>query len=74
MEKTTLYLPSELQVALRDAARRTGRSQAEIIREALATYLQQHRRPMPRSLGRGENPDLNGDETEAWLEAHFRPS
>lgn len=35
MEKTTIYLPADLRLYLRDAARRTGKSQADIIREAL---------------------------------------
>lgn len=39
MEKTTLYLPSDLQVALREEARRTGVSQADIVREALRRRL-----------------------------------
>ncbi|MDQ6748409.1 MAG: hypothetical protein M3010_09950 [Candidatus Dormibacteraeota bacterium] len=35
MEKTTIYLPADLRLYLRDAARRTGHSQADLIREAL---------------------------------------
>ncbi len=61
MEKITLYLPRDLWVALRDVARRSGRPQAEIIREALAAYLQQPARPMPRSLGLGDNADLHAE-------------
>ncbi|HJR18661.1 MAG TPA: CopG family transcriptional regulator, partial [Actinomycetota bacterium] len=49
MEKTTLYLPGELQVALRDAARRAGVPQAELVREALTRYLGTLPRPVPRS-------------------------
>ena len=33
MEKTTVYLPDELKRALRRAARSTGRSEADLIRE-----------------------------------------
>src|SRR5206468_1651199 len=39
MEKTTLYLPKELQRELRETARREGRPQAALVREALDTYL-----------------------------------
>ena len=35
MEKTTIYLPADLRWYLKDAARRSGRSQADLIREAL---------------------------------------
>ncbi len=68
MEKTTLYLPPELHRALREAARREGKSQAELIREALAAYLAQRQRPSFRSLGAGEDEELSGRTSEAWLE------
>jgi plasmid stability protein len=51
MEKTTLYLPADLQLSLRAAARRTGRSQAELVREALTEYLGRQQRPRPKSIG-----------------------
>jgi len=51
MEKTTLYLPTELQASLRALARRTGRSQANLIREALETYVAGQERPRPKSIG-----------------------
>ena len=73
MEKTTLYLPADLRGLLKEAARRTGRPEAVIVREALRSYLQQQGRPSPRSLGLGENVELSGRESEAWLKAHWRP-
>ena len=39
MEKTTVYLDPEQQRRLRALARRQGRPQAEVIREAIAEYL-----------------------------------
>ncbi|MDP8969008.1 MAG: ribbon-helix-helix domain-containing protein [Actinomycetota bacterium] len=51
MEKTTLYLPADLQRSLRDLAKRTGRSQADLIREALGTFLMGQSRLRPRSIG-----------------------
>lgn len=39
VEKTTLYLPAELHRALRAEARRTGVTQAELVREALRERL-----------------------------------
>ncbi len=73
MEKTTLYLPQDLQQELRDMARRTRRPQAELIREALRAYLEQQGRPRPRSIGIGDNPDLHAEDTEDWLAKHWRP-
>ncbi|MEZ0347551.1 MAG: CopG family transcriptional regulator [Thermus sp.] len=67
MEKTTLYLPPELHRALKEAARREGKSQAELIREALAAYLAQRQRPNFRSLGVGEDEELSGRTSEGWL-------
>jgi len=68
MEKTTLYLPPELHRALKEAARREGKSQAELIREALAAYLTQRQSPAFRSLGVGEDEELSGRASEGWLE------
>jgi predicted DNA-binding protein len=71
MEKTTLYLPADLQRSLREVARRTGRSQAELIRDALVRYLQDHPRPSLRSVGMGEDPELSGRDSERWLQARW---
>ena len=68
MEKTTLYLPAELRRALKETARREGKSQAELIREALSAYLARRKKPRLRSLGVGEDPELSGRASEKWLE------
>lgn len=68
VEKTTLYLPSELQRALQEQARRSGRPQAELVREALRSYLQGIAPPRPRSIGLGEDDQLAARDSEAWLE------
>ncbi|WP_448569608.1 ribbon-helix-helix domain-containing protein [Thermus sp.] len=66
MVKTTLYLPQELKRLLEMRARQEGRSQAELIREAIERYLS---RPGSKSLGAGADPELAGRSAEAWLEA-----
>ena len=43
MEKTTVYPPDELKAALRRAARATGRSEADLIREGIGTVVGVHR-------------------------------
>ena len=48
MEKTTVYLPDELKRALRRAARATGRSEAELIREGIGMVTGTHRIAEPR--------------------------
>jgi hypothetical protein len=67
MEKTTLYLPLDLQRALQAEARRSGRPQAELVREALRDYLAARPRPRPRSVGLGESGQLDAANSEAWL-------
>ena len=71
MHKTTLYLPSDLQSALKDVARRTGRRQADIVREALEVCLREQEYPFPRSIGIGEDTELAARDSEAWLEAEW---
>jgi predicted transcriptional regulator len=67
MEKTTLYLPTELQRNLRDLSRRTGRPQAELIREALSAYVTKEGRPWPKSIGSAANGTVAGRDSEAWI-------
>lgn len=73
MDKTTLYLPAELHVAIREIARRMGRPQAEVMRDALQTFVQEHAdRPMPRSIGIANDPELSGADAEDWYRTNFR--
>jgi len=67
MEKTTLYLPVELHRALKEHARRSGRAQAELVREALQTYLAGASWPQPSSIGAGTDDGLSARESEEWL-------
>ncbi len=47
MEKTTVYLPSELKRALERAAQYEGRSEADLIREGVAVVTARHEAPEP---------------------------
>jgi predicted transcriptional regulator len=67
MEKTTLYLPIELHRALKEQARRSGRAQAELVREALQTYLAGALWPEPGSIGAGADEGLSARDSEEWL-------
>jgi predicted DNA-binding protein len=42
MEKTTVYLPTELKRALERAAELEGKSEAELIREGIAAVVEPH--------------------------------
>jgi len=72
MDKTTLYLPEELHRRLREAARRSRRPQADVIRSALDAYLQPTPADRPRSIGAGEDDGLAARDTEAWLRERWR--
>lgn len=67
MNKTTLYLPDDLHRSLQAAARRTGRSQAKLIRDAVEQYLAGDERPKLVSIGLGDDPGLDAQDHEAWL-------
>lgn len=71
MEKTTVYIPEEVQRNLRQMARREGRPQAALVRQALEEYLEKAGRPHLRSVGAGEDKGLTAQDAEAWLEAEW---
>ena len=48
VRRTTVYLPDELKAALSRTAAAQGRSEAEVIRTALATATAAHVYPPPR--------------------------
>jgi hypothetical protein len=56
MHKTTVYLNDEEIAALRQLASATGRSQAELIREAIRAAAAAAPPRRFRSLGQGEGP------------------
>jgi predicted transcriptional regulator len=45
VEKTTVYIDAATKRSLEGLARRTGRPQAEILREALTQYIERRRTP-----------------------------
>jgi predicted transcriptional regulator len=45
VEKTTVYLDARAKRELEALAKRTGRPQAELLREALIEYIERQRRP-----------------------------
>ena len=49
--KTTVYIGSDIVLALRQMAETQGRSQAELIREALETYTRKVKRPKIPGVG-----------------------
>lgn len=59
MMKTTVYLPPELQKALKTLAARRGCSEAVLLREALSQYVVEASAPAPRlPLFRATGPSI----------------
>lgn len=48
VKRTTIYLPDDLKAAVERTARAEGRTEADVIREAIADALRRRRRPDPR--------------------------
>jgi predicted transcriptional regulator len=69
MKRTSVFLTEDLERLLREAARRTHRPQAEVIRDALELYFQAQPRSWPRSVGMGENSDLTvtSENVKDWV-------
>lgn len=67
MHKTTIYLDDRVYARIRRLAAATGRTQAMIIREALAAYTGEGSR-VPRSVGAGRSGSADtSDRTEEHL-------
>lgn len=49
MQKTTVYLPDELKIALARAAKETRRSEADLIREGVEFVVSRRDVPAPRT-------------------------
>ncbi len=72
MEKTTLYLPDEIQRSLAATAKREGRSQAEIVRTALEVYFAERGPVRLRSIGAGSDNEVSGATSEEWLRKSWK--
>jgi len=71
MVKTTVYLDSEIVVALRQLSQQEGRSQAELIRDALAEFARQRKRAAIPGVGEFDSGEstVSGRAGKILLEA-----
>jgi hypothetical protein len=61
MKKTTVYLPEELKKALARVAREQRRSEADLLRQAVAALTADSTAPAPRlPLFRAKGPSIAG--------------
>lgn len=75
MEKTTIYLPKELSGQLRYEAKRQKKPQAELIREAVATYLASRPKRLPSFIGSYDGPPLapgvDSSNVKEWIRENW---
>jgi hypothetical protein len=68
MKPTTLYLPETTEESLQQLAQQTGRTQVELIQEAIEEYLtKQTKTSLPPSVGLGASGLPNLSERTAEL-------
>jgi predicted transcriptional regulator len=72
--ETTIQLPPDVQRELKALADRTGRSEAEIVLEAVEHFLASRRRPRLHSLGSVSDPDVTSENLDEWLAANWKPN
>jgi hypothetical protein len=71
MKRTTVYLPDDLKAALERTAVAQGKSEAEVVRSALAAATQEHAYPPPTlPLFESGDPTL-AERVDAELAAGF---
>jgi len=66
-----VFLPDELRRRLADEARRRGRPQAELVREALERYLAEAVPERPRVVGVADAPGLDARRAKAWVRGRW---
>ena len=64
--RTSFYLAPETQARLRLAARQLGRSQTELVNEALETFLRDRPAAKLRSIGAGADGAMGAAEVKRW--------
>ncbi len=67
MKKTTLSLEEDVLAEIKLMSRSQGRSQAEILREAIDDYLERRRSELPSIFGKGSGGKFHGADSEDWL-------
>jgi hypothetical protein len=72
LTKTTVYLDSDTVLALRRMSEAQGRSQAELIRDALENYTTASRRPLPQGLGKYDGESRGAERSREFLRSSAR--
>lgn len=73
METTVPAISEELREELEGISRETGRSQSDLLTEAVEAYLRRYRRSRFLTIGAGHNDEVTGENSEDWLFANWNP-
>jgi predicted transcriptional regulator len=74
MEKTTLYLPTDLLATYTALARKRGRPKAELMRDALTAYADRQERDLPDWVGMLDIEDeFDSSNVKSWLRKNWEP-
>jgi len=74
VEKTTVYLPTEIKLSIKASAKRQGATEAQVIREALAVYLAAEPCELPSIFSSASTDgSVNSENYEDWLAENWKP-
>jgi predicted DNA-binding protein len=73
MEKTTVYIPTEIKMSIKASAKRQGATEAHVILEALAAYVESEPRELPSVFGSVRDGSLSAANYEDWLVENWDP-
>jgi len=74
MERMSVHLSKELIVSVKEAAKRSGLSEAEVIKTALAHYFSEEDREKlrPKSIGMIDDGTVQADAFDDWLAENWK--
>ena len=71
-ERTSLYLSVQTKRQLAQAAKRLGKSQTQLVNDALNEYLENLEKPKFAFIGAGADTVVTGRASETWLRKNWR--
>jgi predicted DNA-binding protein len=71
-ERTSLYVSVETKRQLEQVARRLGKTQTELVNEALSQYLFSLEKPKFAFIGAGEDTVVTARNSEEWVRKHWK--
>jgi len=74
LEKTTLYLPTELLASYTALSRTQKRAKAELMRDALSDYVEKQERTLPEWVEMIESEgEFDSTNVKAWIGENWDP-